>query len=374
VTVDCPLQPEFGSSAYMNKVFDHACKSRLPVFGAIDLTYRCNLRCVHCYAGHLVAQPKPRANELSTEEVVRLLTEAADAGCMFMLLTGGEPLLRDDFLDIYQAGKRLGLIVSVFTNGTLVDESHAEVFRDLPPHVVEVSVYGASEQTSARVTGRPGTHARVRRGVELLLEAGVPVILKTMILRDNLHEVHSIEQWARDLGVRFRMDPVVTPRLDGDLGPLEQRVDPETAVEVELADTTRRAELGLYLEGQRARNVEATLPPTRIYRCGAGLASFHLDPAGYIHPCLMSRTIAYNTAALGFFRGWKAVTEAVDGATWEGRGGCAECQDFLVCGYCPGLFELEGASPANPPEYLCRLGASRKSVVASGRHEVTGVR
>ena len=367
---DCAPHLEFGSSDYLARVLTRACADRSPVYGTFDLTHRCNLRCVHCYVGHRVGESRLEAAELGTQEAIDLLVAAADAGCLLMLLSGGEPLLREDFVEIYQAAKKLGLILTVFTNASLVTERHVEVFKEFPPHLVEVTVYGATEETYELVTGVPGVFEHSKRGVELLREHGIPVNLKTMILRDNLHEALAIEAWARDLGVHFRMDPLVTPRLDGDLRPLEQRVDPETAVAIELTAKERRAQVKDFLEQQSRSEAAIPMPPTHLYRCGAGQGSFYLDPVGQMQPCLMSQGIKYNARTLGFGPAWKAVTVAVDEASWEGRGGCADCADILLCGYCPGLFELEKTTPARPPEYVCELGRNRYKIIGSDQPEV----
>jgi radical SAM protein with 4Fe4S-binding SPASM domain len=372
--VDCGSQLQLGTSEYLRRVFDKASRDRVPVSGAFDLTYRCNFRCVHCYVGHLTAQPRSSAAELGTRQVIDLLSQAADAGCLLLVLSGGEPLLRDDFIDIYLAAKRLGMIVTVFTNASLITEEHLDVFAEYPPHEVEVSVYGATEATYARVTGLRGSFGRVRLGIESLLNRGVTVGLKTMILRDNAEEIADIESLARDLGVRFRLDPLVTPRLDGELSPLEQRVEPRQAVEIEMRVDGYRESLARFYREQRAVVEEETVPADRLYLCGAGLASFHIDAQGYVHPCLMSLGIAYNALSMGFASAWKAVTSAIDRSTWEGTGGCAECSHILLCGYCPGLFALEQASPSRPPSYICRLGENRCRVVGREESEVVGVR
>jgi MoaA/NifB/PqqE/SkfB family radical SAM enzyme len=371
--MDCPAKVEFGSSEHLARILDKACRDRVPLCGSFDITYRCNLRCVHCYAGHLVGQSASDADELTTKGVTDLLGAAAEAGCLMMLMSGGEPLLRADFLDIYEAAKRLGLIVTVFTNATLVTDQHVKTFVDLPPHAVEVSVYGATEATYERVTGVPGSFQRARRGIELLLAGGVNVVLKTMILRDNAEEVLAMERWASDLGVRFRLDPLIIPRLDGDPSPLEQRVEPDAAVAIELGAEARREEVARFVEQQRASAIGGLPPAERVYYCGAGLASFHADPSGFLRPCLMSRSIAYNSEEMGFLSAWNAVTTAVDSATWEGVGGCAECPKILLCGYCPGLFELEHTTPARPPEYVCQLGECRYSAIDACLEGVVGV-
>jgi radical SAM protein with 4Fe4S-binding SPASM domain len=341
--------------------------------GAFDLTYRCNLRCVHCYGGHLVGQTRSQAAELDTKQVVGLLSEAARAGCLMLLLSGGEPLLREDFVQVYTAARRLGFVVSVFTNASLVTQAHVDAFGEYPPEMVEVSIYGATEATYERITGVPGSFRRARRGIEQLMARGVRVGLKTMILRDNVEEITAIEAMARDLGVRFRLDPLVTARLDGDQTPLEQRVDAQRAVEVELASGGRRAEMGRFFRRQQAAGAPGTGKAGELYYCGAGIASFHIDPSGFMHPCLLSTAIAYNAVTMGFADAWKAVTTAIDDVTWDGAGGCSSCPTIDVCGYCPGVFALEKASPSQPPDYLCQLGECRLRGIGAEEPEVAHV-
>ncbi|OFW61943.1 MAG: hypothetical protein A2133_07010 [Actinobacteria bacterium RBG_16_64_13] len=371
--MDCAAHVKLGSPEYLEKFFDKVSRNRVPISGAFDLTYRCNFRCQHCYAGHLAAEPRSRAAELETEQVIDLLSAAVEAGCLMVLLSGGEPLLRQDFLDIYKAAKRLGLIVTVFTNASLLTQDHLDVFAEYPPHLVEVSVYGADEAAYERISGVHGSFGRVRTGIERLLEGGVRVGLKTMILRDNVDYVDAIEALATSFGLRFRVDPMVTPRLNGDLTPLQQRVDPQQAVDLEMRTWERRADMARFFKRHDALRERATAPAHRLYRCGAGVASFQIDPQGFMHPCLMSQSIAYNTLTTGFAGAWKAVSAAVDRATWEGTGGCADCPNILLCDYCPGLFDLEQATPSRPPEYVCSLGENRRRAVGVDELEVAGV-
>jgi MoaA/NifB/PqqE/SkfB family radical SAM enzyme len=369
----CDSHVELGSSDHLKSIFAWVERERLPINGAFDLTYRCNCRCIHCYAGHLTGQSRAQASEMDTREVVELLAAAADAGCLLVLLSGGEPLLRRDFVDIYAAAKGLGLIVTVFTNASLITEAHLDVFAQLPPHMVEVSVYGATEATYEKVTGAPGSFRRARRGIEQLLDRGVRVGVKSMILRDNVEEIGALEAWAGELGLPFRLDALVTPRLNGDLSPLHQRVNPSLAAELEMGREEVRAEVARYLSAHDHDGGGETMPDDRLYRCGAGIGSFHVDPRGFMHPCMMSTAIAYNALAMGFADAWKAVKAAVDGATWDATSGCAQCPDLVLCGYCPALFQLENSSPSRPPEYVCRLGESRRRVVGAGRPEVCRV-
>lgn len=331
--------------------------------GVFDLTYRCNFRCVHCYVGHMVGQSLAQAKELTTAEIIEIFSEAAEAGCLFALLSGGEPLLRPDFLQVYEAAKRSGMIVSLFTNASLIGDRHMEVFAELPPHQVEVTLYGATEGVYEKVTGTAGSFGRVRRGIERLLDLGITVGLKSVILRDNEHEIAAMEAFAQSLGVHYRVDPLITPRLDGDRAPLVHRVDAERAVEIEMATGSHRQRMIEFLDRHEATVDKAAVPSRKSYRCGAGVANFHVDPWGYMHPCIMGRSISHSALALGFEQAWQSVKEAVDRATWDIAGRCGDCADIILCGYCAGVLELEQASPSEPPEYLCRLGSARRTAV-----------
>ena len=279
--MDCAAQVKLGSPEHLGRFFAKAGRDRVPISGAFDLTYRCNFRCLHCYAGHLATEARSRASELETGQVIDLLSAAAEAGCLMMLLSGGEPLLRHDFLDIYTAAKRLGLIVTVFTNASLLTEDHLNVFAEYPPHLVEVSVYGAGEATYERITGVHGSFRRVRTGIERLLDGGARVGLKTMILRDNVDDIDGIEAMATSLGLRFRLDPMVTPRLNGDLTPLEQRVDPQQAVDLEMRTWERRADMAAFFKRHDALRAESHGPGTPPVSMRRGYRKFPGRSAGF---------------------------------------------------------------------------------------------
>lgn len=371
--MDCDLTLDLGSPEHLGQMMVRMRRDRVPVSGAFDLTYRCNFRCVHCYAGHLVAQRVAEADELRTDEVLHLLSEAASAGLLNLLLSGGEPLLRPDFIDLYTAARRLGLLVTVFTNGSLLDRSHFDAFREYPPHMVEISIYGATARTYERITGIPGAFARTMRNVDLLVETGVRVGLKTMILRDNAQEVEAIEGLARGRGLRFRLDPLITPRLNRDPAPLAQRVEPGLAVSLELRDGQRRATLAAFAQRQNAADAQRGWDPrSRVYRCGAGLSTFNLDPTGVLRPCFMMRGMSYNTQEIGFAAAWRQIVAAVDGLAEATSEACVGCSEVYLCGYCPGLSELETGSMSEPPEYVCSLSAQR-SALLEGEREVEDV-
>lgn len=327
---------------------------RVPAFMSLELTRRCNLRCVHCYLGESRAQTAESARELEGSRWSRLIDELTAAGCLEVLLTGGEPLLRPDFGAIYRRARESGLIVTVFTNATLVTGDTIELFRDLPPNGVEVTLYGATERTYESVTGVPGSHRRCLAGIRALLDAGVDLRLKAVALTVNGREVPAMESMARELGCSFRLDPAVFPRFDGSREPLAYRLPPREAVELEFSDPGRAASWRGYHDRCRDLPVQDGL-----YTCGAGLTAGNIGPGGTLTPCLLAMQPAADVRDAPFEAGWRDVIPAVRSLTPGKHYRCNSCERRAVCGLCPAFFALESGAADVCSTYLCELGAAR---------------
>ena len=210
----------------------------------IEITARCNNDCRHCYICLPAGDCEEKDNELSFSEISRIANEAVTLGAVWVLLTGGEPLLREDFVDIYMMLKRKGLLISVFTNASLIRREHIDLFLKYPPRDIEISVYGATKETSEKVTGHSGSYDTFIRGLSLLLDNGVRVRLKAMVLRSNLHELDKISVFCREYTKDYyRFDPLLHLRFDGDSvrnsGIIMERLTPEEIVRIETADERR---------------------------------------------------------------------------------------------------------------------------------------
>ncbi|MCK4822467.1 radical SAM protein, partial [bacterium] len=236
--MECVHTPELRYGEFSKELHKKAADKRIPISGSFELTFRCNLRCQHCYAAH-GHQGIPGKHELSYEEIQRILDEIVDAGCLWFLITGGEPLMRRDFLDIYKSAKGKGLYVTLFTNGTMLTPRSADYLAEWRPFAIEISLYGRTQATYERVTGIPGSFSRCMRGIELLLERGLPLKLSTMLMTLNKHELVEMQAYAKSLDVEFRFDPIVDPGLENSLAPLPLRLSPEEVVQIERSDTER---------------------------------------------------------------------------------------------------------------------------------------
>lgn len=354
MSVLCEQLPGLSDEAYWSEFSGKIERQRIPFSGGIALTNRCNLACLHCYAKEDAERQEDSGPELSTNQWKKIITEIKAAGCLYLLITGGEPLLRDDFAAIYSYAKRQGFLITLFTNGTLVTNEIVKLFRQLPPQRIEITLYGASAATHDRITGVPGSYERCLRSVEMLLAGGINVALKSILMTLNLDEFPAIEKIAQSYGVNFRLDAQIFPALAGDRSALNWRVTPEQAIASEFANSKMVGEWREFVNRFSGADEKEDL-----YSCSAGTTTFHIDHYGYLYPCLMVRKLSYPLSNGSFQQGWNEnmsrIKEVKSGTDFACRG----CRQKLLCGFCPGFFELETGTEQIPSPYLCALGKLR---------------
>ncbi|MGE5307780.1 MAG: radical SAM protein [Deltaproteobacteria bacterium] len=322
-----------------------AIERRLPYMGCLELTYRCNQSCRHCYC-NLPASDSRKASEMPTSEIKRLLDEAAGAGCFWLLLTGGEVLLREDFREIYLHSLRKGMLVEVFTNATLLDEAAAAMFAEFPPLGIDISIYGSSAASHDGVTGAPGSFERTMRGIGWLRKYGVRFSLKTILMTLNRDDLEGMRALAEGLGAKFRYDTLVCPRNDGDISPARFRLSAE-----EMADLDLREDL-LTVEKVFAGFWDKR--PEEAVTCGAGVFAFNINPYGVMSPCTMFRSFQYPLQGIPFKDAWARLSDEHERRK-EGLTAsvCRSCSMLLICSNCPAWSEIEAGSMDKKVEYVC---------------------
>ncbi len=340
-------------------MFDRAARERVPVSGSIAMTHRCHLRCLHCYLGPERYAP-PEGGERDTAFWLSVIEQVAEAGCLNLLITGGEPLLRSDFAEIYALARGRGLLVTVFTNGTLVDDRIVALFDELPPEMVEITLYGASAPCYERVTGAPGSYARCLSGVDTLLGKDVVVGLKAVILTENSHEIPAMREMARARGVPFRVDAALFPDRDGRRLPLEHRIAPAEAVSIEMQDERLLARTAEY-----HRQTLGAPAGDRLFGCMAGVTGFHVDPRGTLLPCLMVSTHGFDLRRGSFREGWGGVLSSFSEQAVAPGYECHACDKRFLCGVCPAQAGMETGSVFRKAEYLCRLAEARLVAISA---------
>ena len=207
--------------AHQRRLVVQAARHNIPVDVSIELTHHCNFRCQHCYIPDFSAP-----DLLSTERLLELLEELAEVGTLFLTLTGGELFLRRDWLTIARRARGLGFALRLFSNGTLIDDGVADDVAALPA-AVEISLYSMDEATFEEITQRPGSFAKTLRGIELLRDRAVEVLLKTPMMMHNYRDLDAIAAYAERVGAGFHASPTIMAKKDGDLTPLGVRVPQE---------------------------------------------------------------------------------------------------------------------------------------------------
>jgi len=342
-------------------------RGRRPADFELELTARCNLNCRHCYINIPAGDREAKKTELTPAEVDRLSTEAASLGVLWCLLTGGEPLLRRDFADIYLRLKKKGLLVSVFTNATLVKAEHIRLFKSYPPRDIEVTVYGVTAETYERVTRRPGSFAAFRRGLDLLLASGVPVRLKAMALRSNVHEMASIARFARGRSRGpFRFDPLLHLRYDGDerrnAEIRTERLTAEEIVALERSDPERMEALEKACTTWRIPASSGS--SRRLFACRPGQTNFAVSPSGVFRLCasLWHPEFIYDLRRGSLREAWfefapRALSRRSRRKAFLDR--CGFCSLINLCLWCPAHAYLETGSLTTPVEAFCRVAHAR---------------
>lgn len=350
--------PELSLTEWGEALFAPLDGKRYPIGGTLEITDRCNIACVHCYINQAAADREVKSRELSTVQITGLMDQLADAGCLFLLLTGGEVLIRPDFLDIFHHARRRGMLVSIFTNGTLLSERIADDLAQWTPRSIEITLYGATQQTYESVTRIPGSYARCMQGIYLLLERGLPLLLKSVLLKNNLHELDAMQNLAQQLGVNFRYDGTLWPRLDGGEQPYDYRLSLREMLNLDVQDPQRLAEwekTAVQFSGQpiRAENV---------YSCGAGLRSFHIDSSGKLSICTMARRPSYDLLSIVFQEAWEKLGE-LRKAKRQLNTVCRTCTIGGLCNQCPGWSQAVHDDDETPVDYICNLAHLRATMI-----------
>ena len=261
---------------------------RFPLSCQWEVTCRCNLHCVMCYTD-CFNRPEAIRQELSTAEILRIMDELAEAGTLELCLTGGEPLARPDFFQLYEHAIRCGFLVTVFSNGTLITEAHANRFAKLRPHRLEISLHGITRETFERITQGQGSYDRCLQAIRFLLDRQIPLVLKSTAMTLNQHEILEVKRYVESLGmVTYKLGEEMRPELDGGAGPFQYALS-----EQDLADLNQQ-DSDLQRDACRRDSLE---PPP----CRSGMQRFHIDAYGQLQLCSGNRRQSYDLRT-GSFR------------------------------------------------------------------------
>ncbi len=360
---DGPGIESLEKSEFYLRLENQAFEKRIPVKATIELTYGCNLRCVHCY------NPTHKAKgELSTQEFYRSIDQLAQEGCFLITFTGGEMFTRRDTFEILTYAKKKGIAIMLFSNATLITPERADQIQALQPWRVEISIYGATAETYERVTGVSGSFGRFLKGVERLRERKVPLVIKMPAMTLNQHEVKQARALVEGWGIRFVYCPEITPRQDGSVEPLQYRMSAQDLIQLD-QEILGEWE-GVTQEEEKCQAGEG------LFRCGCGKSSVAITPYGEMNLCTNFPVPQYDLRAGSVSQGWKALVEYVDSTAPSQAYECPSCdvRDYCRQGPRYTLLETGDFSPCIP--YFTELASSEKQTyeTSDSKQPTTGCR
>ena len=291
---------------------------RHPESVTFELTYGCNLRCVHCF------NPTHRAlpHELDTEEIVAILDQLAELEVLTVTFTGGELGTRVDLEPILRHTHRRGLLIRLLTNATRVTPEFVALLGRLNVEQICVSIYGAARETYERMTGVPGSFASFHRGLSLLANAAPPVFVRMPVTTLNQHEVGACRRLVEELGLKFQYCLDLTPTVTGDVTPLQYRLSPEEKIRIDRA----------MLLNWGSTSSDQTCDPTgEFIECACGQNRFTITPYGEMNLCTAFPVPRYNLRTGTVREGWECLKRTVDEAHPNHRYECATCNVRSYC-------------------------------------------
>lgn len=328
-----------------------------PVDGTFEITSRCNLSCGMCYIHNSLVDS---SSELSADVWVNLGKSAADAGMVFLLLTGGEVFARADFFHLYLPLTRLGLYLSVYTNGTLVTREIADRLSESPPHCIEITLYGSTQETYESMTGVKGSFSRCMKGIENLLSSGISTLkLKSTLTQINYRELQEMMNLSNSLGLDFTSSWLLTQNRSHAAPSLDKfRLSTDQLRSIESFYKDNGYPKAKNLIGNAKADKSAANPGDAFY-CNAGKSSFSITPEGLMTPCNSISALHSHPLQSGFLKAWEELRQKMQAVPKSPTCADTSCQYYEFCPWCPANGFVETGSYTDPVPYFCEMARTR---------------
>lgn len=337
--------------------------NRHPTNGTFELTLRCNLHCKMCMFRHADSEnARLMAGELTAQQWADMAQQAADAGTVSLLLTGGEPMVRRDFIQVYEGIYQKGFLLTLYTNATLLTPEIMETLRKMPPHRIGVTLYGACNADYEKICGCADGFDRAMDGLAQLMALPSAMEVRMTVIQDNYHQAEAIPKLIMDrFGLPVTHASFVYKSVRGGcMHPEDCRVTPQQMVDL----TYNRAmeqlrakipeEMRPYL---KLKVTETTCPEGKeratLMGCSAGVDSYTLTWDGKLQGCQMLDAFSVDARTMGFQKAWEQYPFTVQ--LPEPEEICKSCELAAHCRVCPAVAmaetgKLQGISP-----YICQL-------------------
>ncbi|MFH1228781.1 MAG: radical SAM protein [Planctomycetota bacterium] len=321
----------------LEHIIEKAENALIPLSVHLEITRRCNLDCKHCCQVKSDTRP-----EMAAARILRLIDELRNAGCLYLLISGGEPLMRRDFLAICRKAHKSNLAIYVATNGTLIDEHIAKQLSTLNIMDISLSVYGAQAKTHDGVTRKKGSFEQTMKSVKLLKRYGLAARFKFIMMKDNMAEYESMVKMANQLSVPYDLDPIITPCDNGQKNPIKYRLD-----DGQLGKIYQSESANLWPPGNGAGNYAG---------CSLGKSHCAISAYGDVYPCIQLPLAAGNINEQSFGKIWRYSRQLKEIREYsiEKVADCKKCAKKIYCRRCPGLAFVENGDMFSASSEACR--------------------
>lgn len=346
-------------STLEKRMMHRAAAARCPINGSMELTPVCNMNCDMCYVRLSPREMAAKGRLRTADEWIALGREMVQCGTVFLLLTGGEPLLFPDFRRLYLELKKMGMILTINTNGTLLDEEWADFFAANKPRRINITLYGGSEEAYKRLCHYSGGFEKTLRAIKLLKARGVDVKINGSVTPGNWADMDEIYRIGRELNAPVHMDTYMVPAVRERSKPYDQqaRLRPEDAAAARLAvlkgEYTPEAVAAYAARMLAAVRAQEQNHPDCV-SCLAGNCSFTINWMGEMRPCVVFPEIAAPVFETGFAEAWKYISEEAHKPRLNEK--CVHCSLRSVCNTCVASAHVETGAFDGIPDYLCRYG------------------
>lgn len=334
-------------------------KLGLPISGNFELTARCNFNCPMCYVHMSEKEVEACGKELTTQQWIEIAEAAKNKGMVFALLTGGEPFVRKDFFEIYGAMKKMGIVVSINSNGSMLEGRILEQLLADPPARINISLYGGCNETYQNMCGL-SAYEKVLKNIVTLKEHGVDVRINLSITPYNYQDIEKIYEITKHYEIPVRASSYMYPpaRLNKQPGEYGERFSPEESAKWSVAwDRLRFTKEEFSQRAKAMQNFmkveeeKCSVDMEAGVRCRAGSSSFWMTWDGQMRPCGMMPFPTAYPLEVGFETAWEQIRQATAQIRQPEK--CVGCPKKEICGACAAVCVAETGEFSSVPEYMC---------------------
>ena len=330
----------------------HAKDKRVPLYGQIELTYRCPLDCVHCYCRN------GAKDVLDAHFWEGIIDQVHALGGLELTFTGGDSLIYKDFPKVYRHAKKKGFFVNIFTSGCVISGQILDLLEELPPLNIEITLNSLDKDNYEMITGSKGSFESVMRNIREIKKRGLPLVLKSNGLKENKHEILNIKKFTEGLlgKGKFKFDSFVFPGLNGEEHPKSHRLGPQEIMDIETSDSDMRSER----KKEDSNHQSHWFNPDGLYHCNSWRNQYFINPQGILQACNLTRDCSTDLKKASFKEGFEKFLGLLD-LKYKTDSECIACALKEFCYKCPARALLEIGNAESPVPYYCALAKARKN-------------